>query len=62
MFFYFFYFYNYLPRVYFLLIQLHVTDANYSWNSMFILYEWLQWSFIDTDIIENALREVSAHI
>ena len=26
----FFYYYNYLPRVYFLLIQLHVTDANYS--------------------------------
>ena len=28
----FFYYYNYLPSVYFLLIQLHVTEANYSWK------------------------------
>ena len=31
-------------------------------NSMLILYEWPQWSFINTDIIENALNDVSAHI
>ena len=31
-------------------------------NSMLILYEWPQWSFINTDIIENALKDVSAHI
>ena len=29
---------------------------------MLILYEWPQWSFINTDIIENALKDVSAHI
>ena len=31
-------------------------------NSMLILYEWPQWSFINTDIIENALKDVSVHI
>ena len=31
-------------------------------NSMLILYEWPQWPFINTDIIENALKDVSAHI
>ena len=31
-------------------------------NSMLILYDWPQWSFINTNIIENALRDVSAHI
>ena len=45
-----------------LLIQLHVTDANYSLKSMLILYDWPQWSFINTDIIENTLKDVSAHI
>ena len=30
-------------------------------NSMLILYEWPQWSFINTDI-ENALKDMSAHI
>ena len=29
---------------------------------MLILYDWPQWSFINTDIIENALKDVSAHI
>ena len=31
-------------------------------NSMLILYEWPKWSFVNTDIIENALKGVSAHI
>ena len=31
-------------------------------NSILILYKWPQWSFINTDIIENALNEVPAHI
>ena len=31
-------------------------------NSKLILYDWSQWSFINTDIIENALKDVSAHI
>ena len=31
-------------------------------NSMLILYEWPQWSFKNTAIIENAHKEVSAHI
>ena len=31
-------------------------------NSMLILYEWPQRSFINTDIIENALKDVPAHI
>ena len=31
-------------------------------NSMLILYEWPQWSFINTDTIENALKDMSAHI
>ena len=31
-------------------------------NSMLILYEWPQWSFINTDIIEITLKNVSAHI
>ena len=48
----FFYYYNYLPRVYFLLIQLHVTDANYSWKfkvnfiwlaSMVFYKHWYYW-------------------
>ena len=36
----FFYYYNYLPRVYFLLIQLHVTDANYSWK-FYVNFIWM---------------------
>ena len=38
--------------------QLLITNE----NSMLILYDWPQWSFINTDIIENALKDVSAHI
>ena len=31
-------------------------------NSMLILYEWHQWSFMNTEIIKNALKDMSAHI
>ena len=31
-------------------------------KSVLILYEWPHLSFINTDIIENALKDVTAHI
>ena len=36
-----------------------ITHEN---SIMLILYEWPQWSLINTDIIENALKDVSVHI
>ena len=38
--------------------QMLITHENF----MLFLYEWPQWSFINTDFIENALKEMSAHI
>ena len=39
-----------------------MTDANYSWKFIVNLYEWPQWSFINADIIKNALKDLFAHI